>query len=64
MINDDLKKLQEEIDKLQIKASALDEVGNLVNRYIIHKKDSIEVEIIRKIVYEAFDKTKNYGNSL
>ena len=58
MINDNLKKLHEEIEILQIKASALDEVGNLVNRYIIHKKKSIEVEIIKEIVYEAFDKTK------
>ena len=58
MINDDLKKLQKEIEKLQIKADALDEIGNLINRYIIHKKNSIEVEPIRKIVYEAFIKTR------
>ena len=58
MINDDLKKLQKEIEKLQVKADALDEIGNLINRYIIHKKDSIEIEPIRKIIYEAFNRTR------
>lgn len=58
MINDDLKKLQKEIEKLQIKADALDKVGSLINRYIRFKKDTIKVEAIREIVYEAFDKTR------
>jgi len=59
MINDDLKKLQKEIEKLQIKADALDEIGSLINRCIIHKKDLIEIETIRKIIYEAFDRTRD-----
>ena len=66
MINDDLKKLQEEIDKLQIKASTLDKIGSLINSYIIRKQKIIEVEIIRKIVYEAFDKIRylNHKNNV
>ena len=59
MIDDNLKKLQEEIDKLQIKASALDKIGSLINSYIIHKQTIIEVEIIKEIVYEALNEVQN-----
>lgn len=58
MINNDLKKLQNEVEKLQIKANALDKIENLINMCIRFKKNTIEVEAIRKIVYEALDKIK------